>query len=280
MDGSILESTGQGRPPYTIVFGNEKGGSGKSTTAMHVIVALLKLGYRVGSIDLDFRQASLTHYFENRRRHAEASGESLLRPSHHRVMGCDEPNRRRAEAVERENLQEAFSALGDCQFVVIDTPGSDSYLSRLGHLNADTLITPINDSFLDVDVIAEIDRERREVLGPSVYSQMVWQQNNQRVISGRKPIDWIVMRNRMSHIDPRNKREIAGLLEKLAKRIGFRLSPGFGERMIYRELFLKGLTLLDMPIQEGRMLNASHNAARGEVAALLRTVGVLQNQAA
>ena len=280
VDGSVLIPDEQGRRPYCLVLGNEKGGSGKSTTAMHLIVALLRLGYRVGSIDLDARQGSLSRYLGHRERHVEQSGLDLPLPSHYRVFGSEETSQRKAEAQERESLQTAFVALTGCDFLVIDTPGSDSHLSRLGHLNADTLITPINDSFLDLDVIAEIDCERREVLGPSVYSQMVWQQNNQRVLNGRKPIDWVVMRNRMSHIEPRNKREIGILLQKLGQRIGFRLAPGFGERVVYRELFLKGLTVLDLPAAAGTAIVNSHLAARREVGDLLRSIGLLQDQEA
>ncbi len=280
MDGSVLIPDEQGRRPYAVVLGNEKGGSGKSTTAMQVIVALLRLGYRVGTIDLDARQGSLSRYLQHRQRNAEQTGADLPLPDHHRVLGSDEAGRRKAQAQERENLMAAFAALSGCDFMVIDTPGSNSYLSQLGHLNADTLITPINDSFLDLDVIAEIDRDRREVLGPSVYSQMVWEQNNQRVIRGRRPIDWVVMRNRLSHIEPRNKREIGILLEKLGQRIGFRLAPGFGERVIYRELFLKGMTVLDLPLGEGAEAVSSHLAARREVGDLLRSIGLLQDQEA
>ncbi len=161
-------------------------------------------------------------------------------------------------------------------FIVIDTPGSDSHLSRLAHESADTLITPINDSFLDIDVLAQIDRRRREVLAPSTYSQMVWEQNNRRVLAGQPPIDWVVMRNRLSHIEARNKREIAGLLIQLARRIGFRLAPGFGERVVFRELFLQGLTLLDLPEEEapGLAPNPSHLAGRAEIRALLQTIGL------
>jgi chromosome partitioning protein len=145
----------------------------------------------------------------------------------------------------------------------------------LAHENADTLITPINDSFLDIDVLAQIDRRRREVLAPSTYSQMVWEQNNRRVLAGRPPIDWVVMRNRLSHIEARNKREIADLLIQLARRIGFRLAPGFGERVVFRELFLQGLTLLDLPEEApGLAPNPSHLAGRAEIRALLQTIGL------
>ncbi len=270
----------EGRPgedrPYIIVVGNEKGGSGKSTTAMHLIVALIKYDFKLGSIDLDTRQSSLSRYIANRREHAEETGEALGMPSHVSVHRSARETRTEAEAEERARLRDAFTDLADCDFVVVDTPGSDAYLSRLAHEHADTLITPINDSFLDIDVLAQIDRRHRAVLAPSRYSQMVWEQNNRRVLAGLPPIDWVVMRNRLSHIEARNKREIAGLLTQLAQRIGFRLAPGFGERVIFRELFLKGLTILDLPEAEGGgpPPNPSHLAGRAEICALLQTIGL------
>jgi len=263
---------GEGRP-YVIVVGNEKGGSGKSTTAMHLIVALIKIGYKLGSIDLDTRQSSLSRHISNRREHAEESGEALESPSHRSVPRAALETRTEAEAEERARLRVAFADLADCDFVVVDTPGSDAYLSRLAHEHADTLITPINDSFLDIDVLARIDRRHRAVLAPSSYSQMVWEQNNRRVLAGQPPIDWVVMRNRLSHIEARNKREIAGLLAQLAQRIGFRLAPGFSERVIFRELFVKGLTLLDLK-QSKTTMTMSHVAARNEVRTLLEIMAL------
>ncbi len=272
-------SPGEGRP-YVIVIGNEKGGTGKSTTAMHLIVALAKIGFKLGSIDLDARQSSLSRYIANRREYAEESGEALEMPVHRGVLRSGREMRSEAEAEDRARLRRAFADLANCDFVVVDTPGSDAYLSRLAHEHADTLITPINDSFLDIDVLARIDRRRREVLAPSRYSQMVWEQNNRRVLSGQPPIDWVVMRNRLSHVEARNKREIAALLIQLAQRIGFRLAPGFGERVVYRELFPKGLTIHDLPEAEesGLPLNTSHVAGRAEIRELLQTIGL--NEAA
>ena len=278
-------SSGGGIPeektPFVIVIGNEKGGSGKSTTAVHLIVALRRQGYEIGSIDLDTRQRTLSHYLENRRRYAEDTGRTLLMPEHRDVVRADTDSRAAAEEEERQRLESVCASLGACHFIVIDTPGSDITLSRLAHQMADALITPLNDSFLDIDVLARIDRQRREVLAPSAYSQMVWEQNNRRVIAGRPPIDWIVMRNRLTHIDARNKREIAGLMTQLAQRIGFRLAPGFGERVIFRELFLKGLTLLDLPDADPEMWpNPSHDAARWEIEALMRSIGLTEQTAA
>jgi chromosome partitioning protein len=198
-------------------------------------------------------------------------------PEHRCVERSDANTRKAAEAEDRRNLSTACAELAHCDFLIIDTPGSDVFLSRLAHENADTLVTPLNDSFLDIDVLAQIDRRRREVLGPSRYSQMVWEQSNKRAVSGRSPIDWVVMRNRLTHIEARNKREIGALLAQLAARIGFRLAPGFGERVVFRELFLNGLTLLDLPEMTedgGETAASSHLAARQEIRQLLESIGL------
>ena len=52
--------------PHFIVFANEKGGTGKSTTAVHTAIALAASGHRVGALDLDQRQRTMTRYLENR----------------------------------------------------------------------------------------------------------------------------------------------------------------------------------------------------------------------
>jgi chromosome partitioning protein len=262
-------------PRRIIVLGNEKGGSGKSTTAMHVTVSLLKSGHTVGCIDLDARQGTLSRYVENRRAFAAESGLPLAVPEVCRVHRSDRDGRAEAEAEEQAALAEALSELSGCTAIVIDTPGSDSNLSRLGHAHADILITPLNDSFLDLDLLARIDSDGRRVLAPSVYSQMVWEQRQRRAADGRPPIDWVVMRNRLSHIDARSKRDVGRLLQQLSKRIGFRLASGFGERVIFRELFPKGLTLLDLREPgAGVPLNMSHLAARQEVRELFRAIGL------
>ncbi|MGD1877968.1 MAG: division plane positioning ATPase MipZ [Kiloniellaceae bacterium] len=263
--------------PYVIVVGSEKGGTGKSTTAIHLAVALMKLGFRVGTIDLDARQGTFSAFFRNRSATAEATGRPLALPKHRAILRSGAAEPAAAEADEAGRLQDAFDDLADCHFIVIDTPGSDSYLCRLGHNRADTLITPLNDSFLDIEVLAHINRDRREVEAPSIYSQLVWEQNNQRVVAGRPPIDWVVMRNRLAHLEARNMREISALLSLLAKRIGFRLAPGISERVVFREMFMKGLTALDLPEAEnGQGEVASHTAARREIQDLLQAVGLFE----
>ena len=257
---------------HVIVLGNEKGGSGKSTTALHLIVALLKRGFTVGSLDLDARQGTLSRMLENRIAYARASGGDLAMPVHrrvHRAQGADLPSVERAERVA---LEAALDELAEMDFLVLDTPGSDNFLSRAGHSWADTLVTPLNDSFLDLDLLARIDFEGRRVVAPSLYSQMVWEQRQQRALAGLPPLDWVVMRNRLAHIDARNKRDIGRLLDQLGERIRFRVAPGFGERVIYRELFPKGLTLLDLEETHDVPASLSHVAAREEVTALVRAL--------
>ena len=265
--------TAGAKSPRVLVLGNEKGGSGKSTTAMHLVVALLRQGRSVGIIDLDARQGTLSRYVENRRAFAQSEGLPLPLPELRQVLRSEAPTRAEAEAEEETKLEAALADLSDCDMLVIDTPGSDSHLSRLGHTLADVLISPMNDSFIDLDLLARIDREGRKILGPSVYSQMVWEQRQARARQGGRPIDWVVLRNRLAHLDARNKREIARLLGQLAKRIGFRLAPGFGERVVFRQLFPQGLTLLDLR-QSGTDLTMSHVAARQEVRALLAAIGL------
>ncbi|MEX0808761.1 MAG: division plane positioning ATPase MipZ [Dongiaceae bacterium] len=261
------------RRPHVVVLGNEKGGSGKSTTTMHVIVALLRDGWRVGSLDLDARQGTLSRYVENRS--AAAAELDLPLATHRRLQRSTLDSVLAARREEAERFAATMAELADNDFVVIDTPGSDSHLSRLGHARADTLVTPLNDSLLDLDLLARFDAEGKKILGPSIYAEMVWEQKKARALADGGSIDWIVMRNRLSHLDARNKRRMGKLLDELSKRIGFRLAPGFSERVIFRELFARGLTLFDLRQKgAGVSLTLSHLAARQEVRGLLDAIGL------
>ncbi|MGB0505581.1 MAG: division plane positioning ATPase MipZ [Pikeienuella sp.] len=257
---------------HVIVLGNEKGGSGKSTTAMHLFTALAKQGKRIGAMDLDLRQQSFFRYAENRAAYARRENEDLELPQTRSIAMSKTNDRKTARLEDDEAFGEALEALqADNDFVLIDCPGSHSYFSQLAHASADTLVTPMNDSLVDFDLLARVDPDTSKVLGPSVYSEMVWKARQLRAQAGLKPIDWIVTRNRMSNLQARNKRKVGGLLEDLSRRIGFRLAPGFSERVIFREMFLNGLTLLDL--KSGAM-SLSHVAARQEVRELLKELAL------
>jgi chromosome partitioning protein len=277
----IQKATGA-RSAHVIVVGNEKGGSGKSTVAMHIAIALLKARQRVATIDLDARQKSFTNYIENRRAWAEHVARDLEIPKHvcldetvnfpateNRAAGC-------------KALTDAVDALADsCNFIVIDTPGHDSYLTRLAHAMADTLITPLNDSFVDFDVLGTVDPATFAVTGTSHYAQLVEEARSQRQLLDHVTTDWIVLRNRLSTLGSRNKRLVAEGLQELSQRLNFRCIEGLAERVIFREFYPRGLTALD-DLDEttlGTRPTMSHVTARFEIENLLRTMGLFDSAA-
>jgi chromosome partitioning protein len=260
--------------PRIIVVGNEKGGSGKSTTSMHILIALLTEGGRVAAMDLDGKQRTLTRYLENRQAFIAKHSLRLAMPEHRVITESDLPHRPEAEADEAARFMAAVAELSPRHdFILVDCPGSDTNLARIAHSHADLLITPVNDSFIDIDLLATIDPDTHRVIKPSRYAVMVWEQRKQRLARDRQSVDWVVIRNRLSHLDARNKRNVGQVLEALEKRIGFRFLPGLSERVIFRELFLTGLTLMDLDrtnLSGGTAgLNMAQAAARQEVRALL-----------
>jgi len=258
---------------HIIVLGNEKGGSGKSTTAMHVAIGLMRLGYDVGTIDLDARQGTLTRYMANRYGANMKDKLGLPSPQHFPIERSKAATTLEQEEQDHDFLMMAFEELhASADFIVIDTPGSDTYLGKLAHSYADTLITPLNDSFIDLDVLVRIDPATREVKGTSIYTRMVHEQRAIKQARDGTGMDWIVMRNRLSSLDARNKREVGELLELISQNFGFRLAPGFGERVIFRELFLSGMTLLDLKEAPGHAMTLSSISARQEVRELLRII--------
>lgn len=257
-----------------IVLGNEKGGSGKSTCAIHLIVGLLRDGYRVAAIDLDARQGTLGNALAARAAYAATHKIDLPTPEWVSLPISTQDSRAEAERDEAARFEAALEDLAARHdIVVIDCPGADTNLARLGHAAADTLITPINDSFVDFSMLATVDPDSHAIKGPSIYSEMVWQARKRRFARDRGKIDWIVTRNRLGATEARNKRDVGTTLEALAKRIGFRTVKGFGERVIFRELYLLGLTLMD--VREaglGISLGMSHVAARAEVRSLIGAI--------
>jgi chromosome partitioning protein len=272
----LVQSIETGAPSaHVVVLGNEKGGSGKSTTALHIAVALLKAGQRVATIDLDSRQKSFTHYIENRRDWAARAGLKLELPTHFCIERPEGTSADANEAHEFAAFSRAITAIeGSHDVVVIDTPGHDGYLMRLAHSMADTLVTPLNDSFVDFDVLATVDPTNFTVTGESHYARMVREARRQRRLVDGRLTDWIVVRNRLSQLGSRNKKLVGEGINDLARRMGFRCIDGFAERVVYREFFPRGLTALD-DLDEttlGTRPNMSHLTAREEVIALLNAL--------
>ncbi len=247
--------------PHRIVFANEKGGTGKSTTAVHIAVALAYQGAKVAALDLDPRQRTLYRYFENRTETEQRRGVGLPGASFGVFDGDS------VEALEAE-----VARLGEgADFVVFDTPGRDDPYARHAATQADTLVTPMNDSFVDFDLIGQVDAETFKVRRLSFYAELIWEARKSRamkqLVEKRREMDWVVVRNRVQHLDARNQRRIDQALTELSRRVGFRVSHGLSERVIYRELFPSGLTLLD----KGQLgeLGTSHLVARQELRALV-----------
>lgn len=263
-----------------LVFGNQKGGSGKSTMAMHCAIGLMRLGFSVGTIDLDGEQASLSKYLKNRFEMMKKSGLELPMPEHIKLYPSKEKSVVDAGLEEGYHLTEAISELQEKNdFVIIDTAGRLGYIYELAHSFADTVITPINDSFIDLDVIADVEADSYNkgayrVKAPSSYSAMVWKQRQNRMKRGQGPTQWVVLRNRIPKKLDQQNGHIEALLQQASKRFMFQLAPGFTERSVFRNMFVDGITLLDWQDIEGNELTLDIVQARYEVRSLLETIGL------
>ena len=248
--------------PHVIVYANEKGGTGKSTTAVHTAIALAAAGHRVAALDLDSRQRTMTRYLENR--------DATIRR-----LAVELPQARYEVLEEQDEtaLEAAIGRLSDgADVLVIDTPGRDDPVARAAILKADTLVTPMNDSFVDLDLIGQVHPENYKITRPSFYAELIWNSRTQRAKQAGRSVDWVVLRNRLQHIESHNLRRVGAALDELARRVGFRVIPGLGERVIYRELFPKGLTLLDL--QQLGEVGIGHITARQELREMIAGLGV------
>jgi len=248
--------------PHFIVFANEKGGTGKSTTAVHTAIALAASGHRVAALDLDNRQRTMTRYLENRDATMRRLEKELPRAAYEVL-----------EDHREEALTAAAERLGaEADVIVVDTPGRDDAVARAAILRADTLVTPMNDSFVDLDLIGQVHPENFKVTRPSFYAELIWNSRTNRAKVTGKSVDWVALRNRLQHVESHNLHRVGAALDELAKRVGFRVIPGLGERVIYRELFPKGLTLLDL--QQLGEVGIAHIAARQELREMIGGLGI------
>ncbi len=253
---------------HHIVFANEKGGTGKSTTAVHVAIALASRGARVACIDLDSRQRTLYRYLENRRETMKRREISLPMPD---FDVFDHDSLARLEQLMDKSRHEV-------DFLIFDTPGRDDKYARFVATRAHTLVTPINDSFVDFDLIGQVDPENFKVKRLSFYAELIWEARKARAMSDGVTIDWVVVRNRLHNMEARNQQRMTDAIAELSKRVGFRSVPGLNERVIYRELFPSGLTLID----KGHLgqLATAHIVARQELRELVTGLALPELHAA
>ncbi len=247
---------------HHIVFANEKGGTGKSTTAVHVAIALASRGARVACLDLDSRQRTLYRYLENRRDTMARRGIALPMP---RFEVFEQESQARLE-------QQVHELENQCDFLIFDTPGRDDKYARFVATRAHTLVTPINDSFVDFDLIGKVDAENFKVKKLSFYAELIWEARMARAKSDGVTIDWVVLRNRLHNMEARNQQRMTEAIAELSKRAGFRAICGLNERVIYRELFPSGLTLVD----KGHLgnLGTAHIVARQELRELVSALAL------
>ena len=296
MRTSVGRSCGVQSSPHVVVIGNQKGGSGKSTFAMHIIVALLKAGKRVASFDLDLNQLTLTRYLGNRHEWDRKHEQKLELPDHFPVTeeGRGTTLRRFISRLKkigrahkhdfigssalshRTDLRQFISQLKKIgrahkhDFIVIDTPCGVQHLSLIAHGMADTLITPINDSLVDLDLLVVMEQSDLEPQ-PSAYAKAVWRAlDARRKVSGRTA-DWIVVRNRLESVESSNQHQITQVLDVIQRTVGCRVARGLLERPVYREFFAAGLTVLD-PIEGFKSVAVP---ARFEVQSLIREIGLI-----
>jgi chromosome partitioning protein len=308
MRTSIVPSHDVHSPPQVVVIGNQKGGSGKSTFAMHIIVALLKAGKRVACFDLDLNQQTLTRYLANRREWDRKHGRKLEMPDHYPVKERDAYGTARtlkqfiaqfkkdgrahkddfidSDLSHSADLRQFISQIREIgradkhDFIVIDTPSGVQHLSLIAHGMADTLITPLNDSFFDLDVLVAMESSDLEPQ-LSAYANMVWRALEARSkISGRAT-DWIIVRNRLEPVESNNQRQITVVLDVLQRKLGFRIARGLLERPAYREFFAAGLTVFDFADGSESLAESgrTNSLARVEVENLIREIGLIEGYA-
>ena len=262
-----------------IVVGSEKGGAGKSTLAIHLLAGLMQTGHSVAVMDLDLRQRSLAGFLANRRAWLEANRATAALPIEPDAFTDGARLARAPEDEQLARFEAAFAAAQDADFLIIDTPGGDTALSRAAHGRADQIVTPMNDSFVDFGLLGEIDPVTLNLKRPSIYAETIWNARKDKAVdnpqAGLGQIDWLVVTNRLAVFEARNRRRVDERLDLLAKRVGFRVGPGLRDRVIYRELYPFGLTVADLSEQIRPVeISLAHVAARQELRSLMQALGL------
>jgi chromosome partitioning protein len=233
----VADIAGRAWPKAKVItVANEKGGVGKSTLAFHLAVALADCGHKVLAVDLDRRQQTLTRALTNRDGTARRLGVRLPLPRHLLLQQAS-----------GAMLCQEIARLGwDCDYVVIDAPGHDSPIARRAIALADQLVTPVNYSYADIDLLGRFDFAHQRYLGPGCYAQLVGELRAARRSAGLGETDWLVLPNRGRHDSSRSREAIVSALGRLSAKLNFRLGQGLSERVAYRELLPLGLIQLDL----------------------------------
>lgn len=262
-----MSNESENKKAHIITISNEKGGTGKSTISMHLAIKLMQEGFSVATFDLDGRQGSLSKYIDNRKKYCEAKGLSLPIPNHTRIS--PEDNHYLIPPAREKLALQIYDAATKYDAIIIDTPGTKNYLFEEAHKFSDTVITPISDSLVDLNVLADIDYENERIRMPGHYANFIWDTKKYLASQGKSYLNWIVTGNKLSSYNSKNKALVFSYLEKIAKLYGFRFITGLRDRVIYKELFLEGLTVLDMQENSLKMkMTISHLAAKREIKAL------------
>tara|TARA_B100000678_G_scaffold285297_1_gene288221 strand:+ start:1776 stop:2753 length:978 start_codon:yes stop_codon:yes gene_type:complete len=224
--------------PHIITFANEKGGVGKSTLAFHVAIALAHAGAKVVAIDLDRRQRTLERGLTYRGGTAGNLGIALPSPQ---FAVLDQPS--------TAALYQTINRLGpDADFVILDAAGADSPIFRRVVALADTLVTPVNASFLDLELLGRVNPVSGLPERSGCFGETVSTLREERLAHEMGRIEWIVVKNRVRSAEKRHMSRIDRALERLAINQDFRIGQGLNERLAFRELFQFGLTHLDLAL--------------------------------
>jgi chromosome partitioning protein len=247
---------------HIIVFANEKGGVGKSTSAFHTCIALCNAGERVAALDVDLRQLTLHRALWARQESEREYGVKL--PGPEQIMLAQQNENELAEKLRMARIHNSF--------IVIDVGGHDSPIARKAIFMADTIVTPVNDSFIDLDMLGHIDPRTGDFKTLGNFARLVEHLKDPGIALRSTPLDWVVMQNRSRSLATNNERKVRSALDKIAPAAGFRIVPGLSERVTYRELFPLGLTLFDLDTLPD--LGKAQPNAREEIWAMLRALNL------
>ncbi len=247
---------------HIIVVSNEKGGTGKSTISMHLAIKLLQEGFSVLAVDMDGRQGTLSRYIHNRNQFAQANDFRICTPEILTIAPVDDYAQISNHIKDSQNAINQLKTKFDA--IIIDTAGNKNYLFDVAHQFANTLITPMSDSLIDLNVLSQIDSQNNNQVGH--YAQYVWEVKKTLAQQNKTMLNWIVVGNKVSAFNSRNKNQVFEKLNSISKLCGFRVAKSIKDRVIYKELFMQGLTVLDLNSKELKhKLTLSHIAAKQEI---------------